>query len=89
MTVALLDRLTHHSQIFEMNGESYRFRASMKTQLGRKPEEDAAAALAPSGYFEDLGGPILRAQFHKGRSRAKKISVLSNSGGRKRLFRGR
>jgi hypothetical protein len=25
-----LDRLTHHCEIFEMNGESYRFRESMK-----------------------------------------------------------
>jgi DNA replication protein DnaC len=38
MTAALLDRLTHHSQIFEMNGESYRFRESMKTKKGRKSE---------------------------------------------------
>jgi len=30
MTAALLDRLTHHSEIFKMNGESFRFKESMK-----------------------------------------------------------
>ena len=38
MTAALLDRLCHHCHIFEMNGESYRFRESMKTKKGRKSE---------------------------------------------------
>lgn len=38
MTAALLDRLCHHCHIFEMNGESYRFRESMKTKKGRKIE---------------------------------------------------
>jgi DNA replication protein DnaC len=38
MTAALLDRLTHHSQIFDMNGESYRFRESMKSKKSRKSE---------------------------------------------------
>jgi len=31
MTAALLDRLTHRCHIFEMNGESYRFRESVQT----------------------------------------------------------
>ena len=30
MTAALLDRMTHRCHIIEMNGESYRFRGSMK-----------------------------------------------------------
>ena len=36
MTAALLDRLTHRAEIFEMNGESYRFRESVKSKKGRK-----------------------------------------------------
>ena len=35
MTAALLDRLTHRCHIFEMNGESYRFRESIKKNTGR------------------------------------------------------
>ena len=38
MTAALLDRLTHRCHIFEMNGESYRFRESMKSKKGKKGE---------------------------------------------------
>jgi DNA replication protein DnaC len=38
MTAALLDRLTHRCHIFEMNGESYRFRESMKSKKSRKSE---------------------------------------------------
>jgi DNA replication protein DnaC len=40
MTAALLDRLTHRCHIFEMNGESYRFRESMKGKKNRKAEAD-------------------------------------------------
>ena len=36
MTAALLDRLTHRCHIFEMNGESYRFRESMKSKKGQE-----------------------------------------------------
>jgi len=39
MTAALLDRLTHKCHIFEMNGESYRFRESMKTKKDREPKK--------------------------------------------------
>ncbi len=42
MTAALLDRLTHRCHIFEMNGESYRFRESMKAQA-----EKATKTLKP------------------------------------------
>jgi DNA replication protein DnaC len=38
MTAALLDRLTHRCHIFEMNGESYRFRESMKAKKPKKSE---------------------------------------------------
>jgi len=35
MTAALLDRLTHHCHIFDMNGESYRFRQSMSKRKAK------------------------------------------------------
>jgi DNA replication protein DnaC len=40
MTAALLDRITHHCEIFEMTGESYRFRESMKSKQASSPTKD-------------------------------------------------
>ncbi len=42
LTGALLDRLTHHVHILEMNGESYRLKRSSETaasQAPAKPED--------------------------------------------------
>lgn len=39
MTAALLDRLTHRCTIFEMNGESYRFRESVKAAKPTKEKK--------------------------------------------------
>jgi len=46
MTAALLDRLTHRCHIFEMNGESYRFRESMKAKKGKPGRKEAKEAEA-------------------------------------------
>jgi DNA replication protein DnaC len=57
MTAALLDRLCHHCQIFEMNGESYRFRESMKQKKGKKPEHKANLPFLPgTAIFKDQVG---------------------------------
>jgi DNA replication protein DnaC len=47
MTAALLDRLTHRCAIFEMNGESYRFRESMKNK--KKKGSDPGSSKPPQG----------------------------------------
>ena len=44
MTAALLDRLTHRCHIFEMNGESYRFRESVKAGKKTKAAGEAKTA---------------------------------------------
>jgi DNA replication protein DnaC len=36
MSAALVDRLTHRCHIFDMNGESHRFRESMKQKKGKR-----------------------------------------------------
>jgi DNA replication protein DnaC len=38
LTGALLDRLTHHVHILEMNGESYRLKESKAQKSARKPQ---------------------------------------------------
>jgi DNA replication protein DnaC len=48
MTVAAIDRLVHHSTIFEMNVESYRRRTASDKQAGRRRQ--------PSSDNHDEGG---------------------------------
>lgn len=38
MTEVLLERFCHHCHIFEIKGENYPFRESMKSENGRKSE---------------------------------------------------
>ena len=39
LTGALLDRLTHHVHILEMNGESYRLKRSRGTAVSQAPDD--------------------------------------------------
>ena len=39
LTGALLDRLTHHVHILEMNSESYRLKHSRETAAAQAPDE--------------------------------------------------
>lgn len=51
LTGALLDRLTHHVHILEMNGASYRLATSQK----RASRNRAKASLEPSDHAPDTG----------------------------------
>jgi hypothetical protein len=59
MTAALLDRLTHRCAIFEMNGESYRFRESMKNKKkkGGEPRLPSLWRFSRIAFTPDLGPP--------------------------------
>ena len=53
LTGALLDRLTHHVHILEMNGESYRLNQSQKRRKSPKiPGLTAGAMVDPVGPQE-------------------------------------
>lgn len=45
LTGALLDRLTHHVHILEMNGESYRLKESKQSKLNRSRQNDTKAEI--------------------------------------------
>jgi DNA replication protein DnaC len=54
LTGALLDRLTHHVHILEMNGESYRLKQS-KSRRRKAPKSPAAEALEGEIADPDTG----------------------------------
>ena len=60
MTAALLDRLTHHCHIFEMNGESYRFKQSVGKSKNKK-KQNCTCMPPDGGLLYGLGVADLRA----------------------------
>ena len=67
LTGVLLDRVTPHVHILEMNGESYRLRQSRKTKQG--PDRTRSLALAdPQGINLNTAtfrGPVLLRPYNK------------------------
>ena len=60
LTGALLDRLTHHVHILELNGESYRLKQSKgrrRSAAGAAPNRAAAPADGPVAPLADSDGP--------------------------------
>jgi hypothetical protein len=48
----LRDRLTHRAHIFEMNGESYRFRESIKARKEKDPKKAKPRFSPPAVVLE-------------------------------------
>jgi DNA replication protein DnaC len=55
LTGALLDRLTHHVHILEMNGESFRLATSKKAQRGQgQATNETAKTIAEGGAGTEI-----------------------------------
>ena len=54
LTGALLDRLTHHVHILEMNGDSYRLRQSASHRPKTAGAQPNQATTAPAEIADDL-----------------------------------
>jgi hypothetical protein len=58
LTGALLDRLTHHVHILEMNGESFRLATSKKAQRRSGQSQNANAKSPDEGGAAHIGVPL-------------------------------